>query len=98
MHLHPRLQAELGEFFARRTAEPYNNQVIVETHSQYIIYRVQKLIRQGRLRPEDVSVLYVLKDAEGSHCLQLRLDDERDFIDEWPNGFFEEGYKEMFGP
>jgi hypothetical protein len=27
----------------------------------------------------------------------LRLDDHGDFIDEWPGGFFEESYREIFG-
>jgi hypothetical protein len=97
IHLHPRLQAELGDLFAKCVSKSYGNQVIVETHSEYIIYRLQKLIRQGKLKPEDVSVVYVLKDEEGSHCRLLRLDEEGDFIDEWPHGFFEEGYREMFG-
>jgi hypothetical protein len=26
----------------------------------------------------------------------LRLDEEGDFIDEWPDGFFEEGFQEIF--
>ncbi|WP_425511476.1 hypothetical protein [Pararobbsia alpina] len=28
--------------------------------------------------------------------LQLELDEEGNFIDEWPGGFFEEGFREMF--
>lgn len=97
IHLHPRLQAELGSLLARSAAEPYNNQVIVETHSECLVYRLQKLIRLGTLRPEDVSVVYVTKDERGSHCLRLRLDEEGDFLDPWPGGFFDTGFDEMFG-
>ncbi|MFV1964547.1 MAG: DUF3696 domain-containing protein [Pirellulaceae bacterium] len=28
---------------------------------------------------------------------RLRLDEEGEFIDEWPHGFFEESYNEVFG-
>ena len=97
IHLHPRLEAELGCLLARSASARHNNQVIVETHSEYLIYRIQKLIRLGQLRPDDVSVVYVTKDDQGSHCTRLRLDDEGDFLDPWPGGFFDTGFDEMFG-
>ncbi len=96
LHLHPRLQAELGSFFAECIHEPYGNQFIIETHSEHLILRIQRLIREGRLKSSDVSVVYVKKHDDGSRVKQLRLDAEGDFIDEWPDGFFEEGYEEMF--
>ena len=48
------------------------------------------------MNPLDVSVIYVdpQQDA-GSRIEILRLDEDGDFIDEWPRGFFEEGYNEM---
>lgn len=97
IHLHPRLQAELGSLLVRSVGAPYHNQVIVETHSEYIVYRLQKEIRLGRIKPEDVSICYVTKDERGSHCLQLRLDEEGDFLDPWPGGFFDTGFDEIFG-
>lgn len=96
LHLHPRLQAELGSLFADNIGEGRGNQFIIETHSEHLVLRIQRLVREGHLRPSDVSVVYVLKGPEGSQCVPLRLDDEGDFIDEWPEGFFEEGYREMF--
>ena len=35
IHLHPRLEAELGSLFAKSISSPNNNQLIVETHSAY---------------------------------------------------------------
>lgn len=97
IHLHPKLQAELGSVFAESIKSPCNNRFILETHSEHIMLRLQKLIREGELTPEDISVIYVDCDHKGSNCLQLRLDEEGDFIDEWPNGFFEEDFDEIFG-
>ena len=37
LHLHPRLQAELGSLFARCIEEPQHNQFIIETHSEHLI-------------------------------------------------------------
>ena len=96
IHLHPRLQAEIGSLLVTCTKAPYNNRFIVETHSQHLILRIQKLISNKEIKASDVCVLYVDKDSSGSQCLELRLDESGDFIDEWPDGFFEEGYKELF--
>lgn len=97
IHLHPKLQADLGSLFAKCIREPQGNQFIVETHSEHLILRLQRLIREHTIRPEDISVLYVLKEEAGSRCIPLRIDEDGDFIDEWPEGFFEEGFREMFG-
>ena len=96
IHIHPKLQAELGTLFAECIKEPYNNNFIIETHSENIILRLQKLIRQKILSSQDVTVIYVNKTEYGSICNHLRLNENGDFIDDWPNGFFEESFKEMF--
>ncbi|GET42902.1 hypothetical protein MiSe_77200 [Microseira wollei NIES-4236] len=96
IHIHPRLQAELGSLLAECIKSPLNNQFIIETHSEHLMLRLQKLIRKGELNPDDVSVIYVDRGLEGSKCLHLRLDEEGDFIDEWPGGFFEEDFNEIF--
>jgi hypothetical protein len=59
--------------------------------------RIQKRIRNKTLLPEMVSVHYV-NPVKGGHSeiMELRLDEEGDFIDDWPDGFFEEAYKETF--
>ena len=98
IHLHPRLQAHLGDFFIE-TATKKNRatQWILETHSETLMLRLQRRIRQKKIKPEDVSVLYVnpVKD-EGSVIMELELDEQGRFLDEWPDGFFEEGYREMY--
>lgn len=105
IHLHPRLQANLADFFIetagvamrdenRRTNA---NQWIVETHSEALILRIQKHVRAGKLKADSVSVLYVEPGAQGSTISQLRLDDDGEFIDSWPHGFFEERFDDLFG-
>jgi hypothetical protein len=96
IHIHPRLQAELGSLLAECIKSPLENQFIIETHSEHLMLRLQKLIRKRELKPEDISVIYVDRGTEGSKCLHLRLDEEGDFIDEWPDGFFEEDFNEIF--
>jgi hypothetical protein len=94
IHLHPRLQAELGDLLIESSAER-DNQFLVETHSEHLMLRLQRRIREG-LPVEHVCVLYVDNDENGAGFVQeLRLDEEGDFIDEWPHGFFDERYREM---
>ncbi len=97
IHIHPRLQAQLGSLLAESIKSPLNNRFIIETHSEHLLLRLQKLIRKGQLSKDDVSIIYVDRDGNGSSCLQLRLDSDGDFIDEWPDGFFDESFNEMFG-
>jgi hypothetical protein len=54
---------------------------------------------EGTLSAADVSVLYVdLQDGDAeAHVVELRLDDNGYFLDEWPHGFFDERLDELFG-
>jgi predicted ATPase len=104
LHLHPRLQANLAEEMARSALVPLDNTVeqvapqwVIETHSELFILRLQRLIRKGQLDHRAVSVLYVdSKERTGSTVQELELDEDGEFLDEWPDGFFEEGYRELF--
>ena len=100
IHLHPRLQANIADLMIDTIAdEPgKRKQWIVETHSELLITRLQRRIREGKIRSEDISVLYVDPDdeyTEGSAIIKLRLDENGDFIDHWPHGFFDEAFNEL---
>jgi hypothetical protein len=99
IHLHPRLQTELAELLINSTAEEgAGNQVIVETHSEHLLLRLQRRIREGRLPASAVAVHYVEPiDKDGAVVKRLRLDDRGSFLDPWPEGFFEESLGELFG-
>ena len=95
VHVHPKLQADLGDLLAAAIKKDHPNQFIVETHSEHLILRLQRLVRKKEIKPEDVSVIYVSRGSEGAKAERLRLDEEGDFIDEWPNGFFAERLREL---
>jgi hypothetical protein len=107
IHLHPRLQAEVADFLIETSSlegvegsdriQQGAVQWIVETHSEALMLRIQRRIRERKFARENISVLYVQPTVSGeSNVIQLRLDEEGDFIDEWPGGFFEEAYREKF--
>lgn len=98
-HLHPRLQARLADLFID-AIQPggRGNQLIVETHSEHLMLRVQRRIREGILDPAVVSVLYVDQGESGQATVKsLRINDQGEFIDEWPHGFFDDRIDELFG-
>lgn len=97
IHLHPRLQAELGDVFIEAALGERKNTFILETHSEHLILRLMRRIREGRISPDDIGVVFVEPLARGSRFIELRIDEEGDFIDEWPGGFFEESFHEKFG-
>jgi predicted RNA methylase len=98
-HLHPRLQARLADLFIEATRSGgLGNQMLVETHSEHLILRIQRRIREGQIDAAHVSVVYVDQDEQGRTTVRrLRLDDKGDFLDEWPHGFFDERLDELFG-
>ncbi len=93
VHVHPKLQADLGDLLVKAISR--GNQFIIETHSEHLVLRLQRLVREKEIKPEDVSVIYVSRGLEGAKAERLRLDEEGDFIDEWPNGFFPERLREL---
>ena len=92
-HCHPKLIGDLAKIF--REGLKRHNMYIVETHSEHLILRIQKMIRDGELKKEDVSILYIDKNKSGSKITPIKLNAKGDFINSWPGGFFPERYKEL---
>lgn len=97
IHLHPRLQAHLADLFIESIKN--NNQWIIETHSEALLLRLQRRIRNksSDIQHEQIKVSYVDCSEFGSQITDLPLDDEGDFLKHWPDGFFEERLTEQFG-
>ena len=106
LHLHPALQAELGDVFIESALGTNKNTFLIETHSEHLILRILRRIRETAenalpegvmaIRPEDVCVLYVEPGKDGSRVVQLPVNAEGDFDEPWPDGFFSERAKELF--
>jgi predicted ATPase len=98
LHLHPKMQAELMELFIETvTSENNRVQVIAETHSESMILRLQKRIREGSLDPSKVSILYAETSQDGFNTIrELALDKHGEFIEDWPLSFSDVRVKEIF--
>jgi len=106
LHLHPALQAELGDVFIESALGKNKNTFLIETHSEHLILRLLRRIREttegelvefdNPLRPEDVAVIYAKPTEKGTELIELRITEDGDFADKWPDGFFAERAKELF--
>lgn len=90
VHLHPRLQSAVGDLFVD-TVMSGRAQLLVETHSEHLLLRLLRRVREGVLHPEQLSVLYVdLHDDGAAFVRRLEVDDSGELVDGWPGGFFDE--------
>lgn len=96
IHLHPRLQAHLSDLFIE-THKENQNQYIIETHSESILLRLQKRIKNKEIDSSIVKILYIDAGENGAIVNEIPLDSDGDFMVEWPDGFFEERIYEKFG-
>ena len=106
IHLHPALQAELGDVFLESALGDGGNTFVIESHSEHLLLRIMRRMREtsaGNLpdgipevRPEDVMVLFVEPDGEQSLIREMPLNERGELVKAWPGGFFEEGLREIF--
>jgi len=105
LHLHPKLQTEIADFFISRWNA---NRVhfVVETHSEYIALRLLRRIREANnadVRHRDFSIseedvaFYYFDPIDGvTQVKRLHVSRDGEFIDRWPKGFFPEREAELF--
>ncbi|MCC6651668.1 MAG: AAA family ATPase [Candidatus Eisenbacteria bacterium] len=106
VHVHPRLQADIADLLVAGIQPGKAHRFIVETHSEHLILRLLRRIRETAggelpeghpgLRPAQLAVVYLERGLGGTIVHQLRVDDQGEFIDQWPKGFFEERSRELF--
>jgi predicted ATPase len=92
IHLHPKAQSELGEFFFDLYKQGI--QSIVETHSEHLILRMQQLVASKKISKEDVVFYYIYAKDNKKVVHELSLDEKGKFIQDWPEGFFPERLEE----
>ncbi|MDE0224323.1 MAG: AAA family ATPase [Gammaproteobacteria bacterium] len=106
IHLHPALQAELGDVFLESALGEGNNTLLIETHSEHLLLRIMRRIRETSsdtlpdgvppVTPDDVMVLFVEPDGAASLVREMPLNERGELVKAWPGGFFEEGLREIF--
>jgi len=105
LHIHPALQVELGDLFLSQ-AENKDICFLIETHSEHLLLRLMKRLRESFEKPEkdsslsyscdDISVLYVETYKGRTIARKMPLNEKGELVKAWPGGFFEEDFREIF--
>jgi predicted ATPase len=106
IHVHPAMQVGLGDLFIEATTRGSGRRtLIIETHSEHIILRILRRIRETTenelvndapaFSEDKLSVVYVESKVEGVQVRRLRVNELGEFVDRWPKGFFAERMEEL---
>ena len=97
LHLHPSAQAELADLFVKCIeGKEERSNIVIETHSEHLIRRLQVLIsdKNSKLTRDMVKIYYVDKKNNGNaYVVEMKLSEEGRFETEWPTGFFDQAHK-----
>ena len=96
LHLHPAAQACLAELFEMCVSYNPQAKLIIETHSEHLISKLQVLIADPDCSLDNnmVQLLYVDKNDDGSSYINnIGIKENGKFEKEWPEDFFDQGYK-----
>ena len=92
IHLHPQVQAGLADTFISSVrsyegGRPRSVQLIIETHSEHFLNRLQRRIAEGGIRPCEVAIYVAKASSNGAELEELAVNDFGD-ITNWPENFF----------
>lgn len=92
IHLHPLAQANLADAFisavqASENGQPRQTQLIVESHSEHFLTRLQLRVAEGVIQPDDVAIYYVRRKGTAAELEPLQVDMFGE-IANWPENFF----------
>ncbi len=96
--LHPSKQMDVTEgIFKQYKKGVLGENIWVATHSELVILRAMRMIREGRASLKDFTLWQSQINRNGEECLvQIELDGDGEFLDPIKDGFFEQGFKERF--
>ncbi|RZN43923.1 MAG: hypothetical protein EFT35_00755 [Methanophagales archaeon ANME-1-THS] len=74
LHMHPRMQAEFASLLPE-LIEKKKHQILIETHSEHIIFSLLNLIAKKTLNISDLNIFYVKKEGKEAKCEKLKITD-----------------------
>ena len=88
VHLHPKAQAALGEFFFD-LAYLENKTFLIETHSDFLIDRFRLKIKESKDKKVKSQVLFFDKDPKtgGNRCTPIEIENNGKYSDKQPENF-----------
>lgn len=107
LHLHPALQSSLADVFVEELHREGCGQFLIETHSEHILLRLLRRIRNTekgkslsddlKLTNDQISIYYFDPQVGGGTFVSRQLVTPLgDFYNDWPRGFFSERNDDLF--
>jgi AAA15 family ATPase/GTPase len=97
-NLHPKLQSMLADFFVE-ACRTFEMTLVAETHSEYLVRKLQYLVSKGEIRPQDVVIYYFYPPAEvpegRNQVERINIQSDGRLDNEFGSGFFDESAKLM---
>ena len=93
-NLHPKYQSEIAEILVD-SFNKRGNTHLVETHSEILVLRLLKLIKQKKINSNDISINFVQKKDGEAEIINIDVNEDGEFTSEWPSGFFLERLSEL---
>ena len=94
IHLHPLAQAELADVIIN-AAVHRNIQVVLESHSEHLLLRLQRRVAEQGLESRDLR-LYFCDAPDGTSQIQPLGIDMFGTIDNWPKNFMGDAFGEAY--
>jgi len=89
LHLHPRVQGRLGDFFVGLSK--CNKQCLIETHSENLVNQLRyHIVQAGGQDKSDCMIYFVNQDERGAARFEPVVISSKGNILNWPEGFFDE--------
>jgi len=92
LHLHPYAATRLADLFVKAASSKMT--CIIETHSEHLLIRMQRLVAEGKAPPDQVAIYFFEKGPDGAKLrpMSIRSDGA---LENAPDGFFSEDYQEL---
>ncbi len=86
IHLHPAVQSGLADVMLN-VARVRNVQIVVESHSEHLMRRLQRRVAEEEASSQDVKLYFVSSNRGAAQLSDLRLNEWGE-IENWPDNFF----------
>lgn len=93
-NLHPAFQSKLADMFldAQKT---FDQQFIIETHSEYMVRKFQYLVAKGEMKKEDIVIYYFHDPKENKQPTKIEILEDGRLSQPFGTGFYDETAKLM---
>ena len=87
VHMHPKVQADVVDFFIDLMQHGRN--VLIETHSDHIVTRLRRRITDETLTTDKVNIIFVENGKDGSSYPSIGISENGAFTSELPKDFLD---------